>query len=233
MKLTPNTIVWILLAVLTVSLIISIRSCDSHKRSQKESVSLINALNDSLTLRHNKQGQEIAKSMVIESVSPELLLQLKSADHKIIALQELIKKNMKDLSAATILSTETSVDTKTPTKVIGQAIVRDTVYPIYQSDINKGGWIVGSVVASKDSTTTNLSIINDYDIIVKRDKGVPYAEVTNKNPYTATKTLKTFNVSVPKPKRFGISPVVGYGFTGSGKLQPFVGLGLSYDIIQF
>lgn len=51
-------------------------------------------------------------------------------------------------------------------------------------------------------------------------------------PYIQTIGVRSYKTDVEKPKRYGISLVVGYGICRDG-LSPFVGGGLSYSLIRF
>ena len=61
----------------------------------------------------------------------------------------------------------------------------------------------------------------------------PYVNITNMDGVvfdpTDSKVLKKYY----KQKKWSIGPYVGYGVTSSGKLQPSVGIGITYGIIQF
>ena len=56
--------------------------------------------------------------------------------------------------------------------------------------------------------------------------------VKNDNPYSSTEELKAYKLKMPKPKRFGLGIQGGYGIGGYG-LTPYIGIGLSYNIINF
>ena len=82
-----------------------------------------------------------------------------------------------------------------------------------------------------------MKVKNEYSLVVGLEPqgflglGVakPFGEVTNKNPYSTVKTLKTYNVTYPKPKRFGVGPYIGIDVTGKAS----GGLSVNYDLIQF
>lgn len=58
-------------------------------------------------------------------------------------------------------------------------------------------------------------------------------DVTNKNPYNHITGLDAYRVPLPKPKKFGIGVVGGYGFANGIEPRPFIGVGLNYSIIRF
>ena len=59
----------------------------------------------------------------------------------------------------------------------------------------------------------------------------PYINITNMDGVvfdpTDSKVLNKFY----KKKKWSIGPYIGYGITGKGKLQPSIGIGISYGII--
>ena len=84
----------------------------------------------------------------------------------------------------------------------------------------------------KDTLGFKLKIKNDYTFIFGKEKGVPFVELTNHNPYTETKTMRAFNVDpAKKTGRFGLQLQTGIGYTG--KIQPYIGVGVGYTIWRF
>lgn len=224
---------WLIIVVLMVALFLSLKTCQTNKDLLNQSNSSLITLNDTLTVYKNKKGLWEAKSSVVEMSDPLLFTKFKTKDTTLRDLQKLVKENIKNINSATILTTETNVTTKVPTKVTEYVYINDTIYPVYQGLIDKEGWILGSVLARKDSISTDFKVKNEYSVVVKKEKGVNYAVVTNHNPYTQTKELKTFNVSVPKPSKIGLGATVGYGMTIDGDFKPFVGVGITYNILRF
>lgn len=233
MKLKQINILWILIVILVVALIFSVKACNSNKQKNEDISNVIEILSDSLQTSRNSLGEHEAKIKIIEASSAKAFTDLKIKNLEILALQELTKENIKNLTSASIIKTETIIKENSPSKIIEYKTINDTIYPTYHSKINKDGWIVGDITANKDSVYSNFKIKNEYDVVFKKEKGVSYAIVTNKNPFTETTSLKTFNVQAPKQKKFGIGFVAGYGMTGEGTLKPFIGAGVSYNIIRF
>lgn len=102
----------------------------------------------------------------------------------------------------------------------------------------KNKWYNGRIIAKRDSTNLDIKIENSYTIVIGQEgkwykKKTPFVEVTNENPYTKTKTLRTYQVDNKiKPKRIGIGIIGGYGFSIGIKLSPIIGIGLSYNLIN-
>lgn len=117
----------------------------------------------------------------------------------------------------------TQIDTQYfPKPVPYKVEVRDTVY-IDNSFQNDKDWkvFVQGVKEYRDSTYyAKISGINAY---------LEHIEVY---PRTTTKYITTTEYVREKPKKWGIGVIGGYGIGSSG-LQPYIGFGISYDIIQF
>lgn len=60
----------------------------------------------------------------------------------------------------------------------------------------------------------------------------PILNLYTDNPYLRTISIASYKTDVPKPKKYGIGVSAGYAICRSG-LSPFVGVGLSYNIISF
>jgi hypothetical protein len=58
--------------------------------------------------------------------------------------------------------------------------------------------------------------------------------VTNDNPYSKVTEMLAYKVTTPKPKHFGLGITGGYGLDLLNfKPVPFIGVGISYNIIKF
>lgn len=87
----------------------------------------------------------------------------------------------------------------------------------------------------KMNANITLDILDNGDkklrMISRTDN--PYINITNMDGVvfdpTDSKVLNKFY----KKKKWSIGPYIGYGITGNGKLQPSIGIGISYGIIQF
>lgn len=76
----------------------------------------------------------------------------------------------------------------------------------------------------------SMDVWTGYDKKTKKIKAV----LTYDNPYLKTIDIKSVVMDVGKPRHFGIGVIGGYGFGwGSYKPVPIIGVGLSYNIIQF
>lgn len=117
----------------------------------------------------------------------------------------------------------TQIDTQYfPKPVPYKLEVRDRVY-IDNSFQNDKDWkvFVQGVKEYRDSTYyARVSGINAF------------LEEIRVYPRITTKYITTTEYVRGKPKKWGIGVIGGYGIGSSG-LKPYIGFGISYDIIQF
>jgi len=89
---------------------------------------------------------------------------------------------------------------------------------------------------NKGKLGIGLKMNADLDIWTGIDKTtkLPIAKVTSKNPYLNVLSFSSIKMDTYKPKKFGLGVQVGYGFNISGqvKAQPYLGVGLSYNLIR-
>lgn len=255
-KIINHSIKIVVLIFILILLFFNIKNCKKQDNYLKN----INSLNEELIKYENRDGVQVSKIKIIEFENSKQFLEIKSKDEKIIQLQELVKKNNKKIkepgSSITIIKNTTDINSRDKTIINFRDTINinDTIYiyPEYNSLIRKGliknsdslYWISGSVLANKDSITLDVLVHNSYSLILGREKEkgfknlfkkkIPFAEITNENPYTDTKTLRTYQVQEPRPKRLGIGFHVGYGLVLDKQpiFRPYIGIGLQYNIIQ-
>lgn len=200
------------------------------------------ALNNEVTTWKDKAGIANAKVIALESSETKLFTDLSVKDSAISKLQLEVKeakKLLKEQGSVSNFSTITSIDTVFKTIVIADTL--NPKFPIYKSSFNLLNWVYGSMLASKDSIALKLTIHNQYSVLIGRDpqgflglgKSVPFAQVKNFNPYSETTELKTYVVSLPKPKRFGIGPFIGLGWIDTLSPEILIGVGVQYNFIRF
>ncbi len=194
----------------------------------------ISAMADSITYFKNENGYQVAVISSLESDRVKDILQLVSDNKEIQRLQEVIKDNEKKLKnrgSVTNFSSDTSIDTVFITTVT----VDTTNYPTYSSDIDMKGWITGGVKANKDSISLNLKVKNEYSIVIGEEpngwfkKSTPFGSVTNYNPYSRVTSLRTYQVSLPRKKKFHVGPSITMSLNGTF----VVGGSLTYSLISF
>lgn len=232
--------------VILLGVTILLFSLLSEKRSDyKKQVELYNSITDTVKFYKNKDSLNVAKIQVMQTDKESDFLKIKNLTGTNLELQNLIKdkdKKIKDLNTALIHKNETVyIDTLRmyypiggDTIIFSQSVLLDTIN-------NK--WINAKYGFNKGLSYLDLKVYNEYQITIGYEggnlfkKGTPYGIVTNMNPYTSTKDMRVYQVSVPKQKRMGISFQTGFGGVYDMKNNnisygPYVGLGLNYNIIK-
>lgn len=212
--------------LLTIGLFLLIslmfRECSDRDR-EISSKRLIAQLNDSLQSYRDKEGKMISRISSIEVDNMSFFKQLQVKDKTIQDLQKLVKKGT---FAASIIKTETKVDT-----VFRTTKIKDTVNVTYETDFDVQGWIWGTVAINKDTTSLKVFTRDQYDIRLSKEKDGTYIDVINHNPFSTTQEVRSV-YKLPKQKKFGIGVNLGYGITSYG-LSPYIGLGINYNLINF
>lgn len=217
-----NIFSWLVLIFIIIIIIFCVKACNNNIR--KENSKLIESLNDSISYYKDVEGVLHSKISVIED---DYFLKLKLKDKEIVELQSLVKK-YKNVKSATIIKTETKIVEKIVNKTILDTISNT---PIYESSFNLKGYIWGDIVAKKDTTDIKINIKNDFSIVTYKEKNKLILDVSDKNPYSITKSQRSY-INLPKQKKFGLGVNVGYGISKSG-LSPYIGLGVNYNLINF
>lgn len=219
----------ILNIILILSCIALVFRCRNKNHKIHEQSNLIESLQSGLKTWKDKDSLDHAKIQIIETSRERDFLKIQSKDSTITELQDLLKKSkINKRGSVTVIKTSTKVNTKTQTQV------KDD---IYLSHFNLDNWVIGNTIASRDSTEINLKIKNDYSVVIGNEsqgwfkKPKMFVEVTNNNPYTDIKTLRTYKVVSPREKKFGLGPIIGYGI-GSNTTGVFIGIGLQYSLIK-
>lgn len=184
-------------------------------------------LHDSVRVWKNKAGQYEAEKRSLEITSKDQLKKIDNLTGANARLQKLLSERGVDVGVSHDAVTTISQGTST--------IVVPGEFPTYKGSLGDD-WYSLDVVAGFDSITADLTVINRFDYAFRRKKrwfgpDTVYVWAKNLNPYTKTVDLSGGRYVV-KPKRFGVGPVLGYGFAGSVP-GAFIGVGASYHIIEF
>lgn len=115
-------------------------------------------------------------------------------------------------------------------------VKRDTIL----LDLKQWGKITVKQAAINDSVKQakiDLSLVNDYSVVFGFQKlglfkKIPFAEVINDNPYTSTVSAKTYRVKGIKIPKIFISVNAGYGVTHELKPTPYIGVGISFNLLS-
>lgn len=188
------------------------------------SSSRIESLTDSIQYYKDNYNVLHSKISIIEA---DNFTKINSKDKDIQELQELVKR-YKNVKAATFIKTETKIVEKIVNKPVLDTVSKETAY---YSKFDLEGFVWGEIIAKKDSTDLILNIRNDFNIVSHYEKGKLVLDVSDKNPYSITKSQKSY-INLPKQKKWGLGISAGYGANKNG-LSPYIGLGVNYNLLSF
>lgn len=212
-----------ILIVIGLFLLVSLMFKECTNREQEiSSKRLIAQLNDSLQSYRDKEGKMISKISSIEVDNMSFFKQLEVKDKTIKELQKLVKKGT---LTASIVKTETKVDT-----VFKTVKIKDTLNLTFETDFNLKDWIWGTVAMNKDSTALRLFTRDQYDITLSKEKDGTYVNVINHNPFSTTQEVRSV-YKLPKTKKWGLNISAGYGITPEG-FKPYIGVGIGRTLIN-
>lgn len=232
---------WKLLAIVLgiITIIIYIDSCNKIKQVEKEHTAFVEALNDTITVYKNREGNLVTSISVLASNNAKEFYQLNIKDSTIQHLQDVVKdyKNkLKAGSSVTTVTSESSIKNTNPTIVVPPKeplpLNSIPIYPTYR-DTMSNQWVKYSIEMNKDSSKITIKFSNRYDIVIGSDKGKPFADIINYNPYDTVKTLRTYQITLPKPKKWGVGISGGAALGTNFKFTPYIGVGINYNIIRF
>lgn len=245
MSMLFSTLKKILLLGLILISIILYYKYTQNQQTIKSYEDLNGTLKHDLEMYKTKEGLNAAKIRSFEVSEVKHFLNLATKDSTILKLQKLVAKNKGVISkqgSVSIINTESHSEATVPTKITNDPLIPEKEkYPVYESNFNLKGWIWGSSIATRDSTSYKLNYKEELSLVIGREKhgflglgkSTPYADVTLYNPYSSVKDMRVYDTKLPPAKRFGIGPNVSYGVGSGFKTQVFVGIGISWDVIQF
>lgn len=241
-----NKIIIVLSIVVLILGGLMYRSCEIKKNDNN----LLEASKAELVTWKDKDGLNRARILALESKSHKDFLNMKTKDSSIIELQEEVKKMkkyIKEQGSVTTIKTETVYDT---IKEPSNETVYKNLYRDYITDSISSPWInttfgfklanLGQGKFKIDSTMFKLKVINEYVVTLGREptgflgmgEGKPFADIRNKNPYTETTSMRTYQVDGYDKRIWAVGPQFGYGYSRDGS-SFYVGLGVSIILVKF
>lgn len=231
------------------SIIMNVYQFNNGRINDKINKANITALTDSLKIEKNKLGEVVkSKSLLIMDIN-DLKNTNSDLNNEINKLSSKDKRNLVEINKLkiTIDMLVDSLERLQPGPIV---VVNDSTKSYPFSKINKFRelkWDV-DVTNKKDGTEIVTSTIKadkiyaDLVINKTKEKNNLVLSVSSSNPYVNVTNidgsvidLNAYN-SYQKPKLFGIGLHVGYGLsTNNGVvfLSPYIGVGLSYNLIRF
>ena len=218
-----NNIIYTIFIIAVILSYIAFFSYTVYK-DRNYSSSRIESLTDSIQYYKDSYNVLHSKISIIEA---DNFTKINSKDKDIQELQELVKR-YKNVQAATVIKTETKIVEKIVNKPILDTVSKETAY---YSKFDLEGFVWGEIIAKKDSTDLILNIRNDFNIVSHYEKGKLVLDVSDKNPYSITKSQRSY-INLPKQKKWGLGISAGYGANKNG-LSPYIGLGVNYNLLSF
>lgn len=235
----------IILAVATLTLIGLSISNHNHKKLYIQEVALNQALADDMLTWKDKDGRNRSKIMVLETEKTKYFTALQTKDEEVIRLQQLVREyesKLKQQGSATVIETQIEyVKVPTPYFPIGgdsivfsQSVLVDTV---------RNDWVNAIYGFDKGNSVFKLRTRDVIGVVIGEErvglfKTKPVVEVVNYNPYSATTSLRSYRVTMPVQKKWGIGLTGGFGAVYDIKKQtlgygPFIGASVNYNLFEW
>lgn len=231
---------YIIIIILIIALYFIFRQSKDYKDKYKEQIELYESLTDTLRAYKNKDSLNVATIKVIETNRAEDFAKIKNLEGYNLKLQQLVVsqgKSIKDLTSALIIATETHfVDTVREYLPLGGDSIVFSKSVLLDSVNNK--WINAIWGFRMGKSILQLKTFDEFSIVIKDSKKGSYAEITNMNPYSTTKDMRVYNVSVPKQKKIGIGYNIGVGaqygyFSKKFDVGPYIGIGINGNLFEW
>jgi hypothetical protein len=225
---------------LLISIVLLVASKLDNRIESKESAKNITALLDTVEHYKSKNGANVAHIGLLQFANAQQLLRLQTKDSSLQALQNLVKEyktSLKKRGAVIYGEINTNLSHRDRTIVFPKDTVRiDSfiyVYPTYKDTLNNE-WINYSAQMDRDTSSFSLKLKNKFGAIIGEKRGEPFVDILTYNPYSETTRVRAFQVSAPKPKRWGIGVSGGVTFVDwTLRPKPYIGAGLNYNFIRF
>lgn len=229
---------WLLIIVTIVAIIAGICARHYYNKSLYPTV-IYNT--DSLEVYKNKLKEEYAaKNVYVQTIE-----QLKQNNSELY-------NEIKNLHDNPVVVTKTNIVVKTDTiYMASDSIVssNDTLRELHWSSREPNGYyaISGQTNVRTDFSSFdtkinsfNVPIVLSMDIIEKGNQlqfigrsDNPYVYITNVNGVIVDPTKSDVIKSCFKPKRWSVGPQVGIGVSSDLKFSPYIGVGVTYGILQW
>lgn len=238
-----NYIQYGVIVILGIFLLLSVRQCSENKAWKNEYKENYQQTKDSFKSVINDKNQQIAiqeEKVIKRGEKAEQLAdsisQLKQVNRQIkIKTKGKIKNDTVKIDSPVYISNcdSTNVDTNKYLKVPVTFGIKEKWYSV-EGTIGDTGLISLDQLTWLSKPTITIGTENKTffkDMFTNNDIKITYK---NDNPYTRVETMDNIKIKdkLKKDKRFGVGPIVGYGFVGS-ETGWVVGFAASYHLIKF
>ena len=169
----------------------------------------VTGLNDSIQTYRDSLNREVSYRQSLESSNAKAILDLQTKDEAIIKLQKSIsnmKGDVKKLKAVVLFNNATIYELKDSlrNKIVAIDSTADSAYPVYNR-IVKDEWINADITLGLSKFDFKLKVKNEFDVkFIEEPDGFlntkTIVTIVNKNPYTYTTDLISYNVKTQKTK---------------------------------
>lgn len=189
--------------IVLISLILfGTRSCSNNSDP-------VTGTTDSVHIYRDSLNNEVSYRQSLEASNVESVLKLKTKDSTILKLQSSIsnmKGDVKKLKAVVLFNNATIYELKDSlrNKIVAIDSTADSAYPVYNR-IVKDEWINADITLGLSKFDFKLKVKNEFDVkFTEEPDGFlntkTIVTVVNKNPYTYTTDLISYNVKTQKTK---------------------------------
>lgn len=239
--MTRNKIlIWILVFTWLLS---TLMTCHRERQTAltKQQLKLYKTLmEDTLVQYRDKNGTLSSKVRVLEVLNANQLLELNTNKQTLIRLQDELKIQQGRVTNSVGFSGQTKFDTiiKTEIKYVYDTIFQDgdtILVPLKKYAVHHNDrWIGVNFDSDSSNTTVSIQVENEYTVSLVKKKKKYEAIVKNYNPYSSVSEISAVSLQgFPRPKKFGLGVHLGYGINSSFRVQPYIGVGVSYNVIRF
>lgn len=234
----------ILILVLVFAWLLStLMTCHRERQTAltKQQLKLYKTLmEDTLIQYRDKNGTLSSKVRVLEVLNANQLLELNTNKQTLIRLQDELKVQQGRVTNSVGFSGQTKFDTiiKTEIKYVYDTLYQDgdtILVPLKKYAVHHNDrWINVNFDSDSSNTTVSIQVENEYTVSLVKKKKKYEAIVKNYNPYSSVSEISAVSLQgLPRPKKFGLGVHLGYGINSSFRVQPYIGIGLSYNVIRF
>ncbi len=206
--LTTRSLVYtVTIGVIILLVLLLIGQCNKTKQAD----GMIKALSAQQKQWVDKYGQEHTSRVIIEAERSQLKTLVKSKDSTIASLAKKVKESRK-ITGAIATNVVTSGMVELPAETIIIKSPCDTLPTYNYKMMNR--WVSMDVMASSTKAIVNYKITNEFEHVIKKEKGSLVVEVTNKNPNTSTQEI--YAITIPDKKRRGLKGIALLAVFASG-----------------
>lgn len=238
--LNIKTPIWVLALVAVLFLIVTCNSVQKENRLSSQLKLYKTLVEDTLVQYRDKNGVLSSKVKVLEVLNKNQILELNTNKQTLIRLQDELKVQQGRVTNSVGFSGQTKFDTiiKTEIKYVYDTLYQDgdtILIPLKKYAVHHNDrWMNINFDSDSSKTTVSIQVENEYTVSLVKKKKKYEAIVKNYNPYSSVSEISAVSLQgFPRPKKFGLGVHLGYGINSSFRVQPYIGIGVSYNVIRF